>query len=143
MKLVLSIIILLLSLSCFLFDGKNKLSFKPASSNKSGTVSDLFQPPISRQLIASRGSEDSSYLSIEDYFASENYLFFDENETFVLNPLKKEDANSIRFFVVDKSKEKKELSFSKNTIKLDHNFLFPSEEKSNELQFYKINTSSG
>ncbi|MFT5667110.1 MAG: hypothetical protein ACI9DK_001298 [Vicingaceae bacterium] len=130
-------------LSCFLFDGKNKLSFKPKSSNTSGIVSDLFQPPISRQLIASRGIEDSSYLSLEDYFASESYLFFNQSESFLLNPSKLEDQNSIRFFVVDNSEEKRELSFTGGTIQFDHDFLFPNEEKSNALQFYKINTSNG
>ncbi len=130
-------------LSCFLFDGKNKLSLTPKTSSASGTVSDLFQPPISRQLIASRGSEDSTYLSIDGYFASNSYLFFNQSESFILNPSEKEDLNSIRFFIVDNSKQKRELSFSNNTIKVDHNFLFPNEEKSNELQFYKINTANG
>ena len=131
------------SLSCFLFDGKTKLSFKPSADNTSGTVSDLFQPPISRQLIASRGSEDSSYLSIEDYFCGTNYLFFNQSESFTLNPSSKEDLNSIRFFVVDDSKKKRELSFKNGTITLDNSFLFPNNEKRSELQFYKINTKSG
>jgi len=130
-------------LSCFLFDGKNKLSFKPKSSNPSATVPDLFQPPISRQFIASRGFEDSSYLSNEDYFGSESYLFFNQNEPFLLNPSKLENQNSVRFFIVDNSEEKRELSFSKGTIQLDHDFLFSKEDKSNALQFYKINTSVG
>jgi len=130
-------------LSCFLFDGKKKLSFKPSPSKTSGTVSDLFQPPISRQLIASRGSEDTSFLSIEDYFANDSYLFFNQSESFLLNPTSQENLNSVRFFVVDKSEVKRELNFSENTINLKHDFLFPNEEKSNELQFYKINTGSG
>ena len=45
--------------------------------------------------------------------------------------------------MVDESDDKRELSFSDNTIKLDHDLLFSNEEKSNELEFYKINTSSG
>ena len=129
--------------SCFLFDGKNKLSFSPSISSKSGSVAELFKTPISRQLITSRGNEDSSYLSVSDYFTANNYLFLNDKESFMLKSTSKIQSENLKYFIVDEKKAKRELVFKNKELQINKTTIFPENEKISLVEIYQVNMASG
>ncbi len=130
-------------LSCLLYDGSNKLYFRPIKNKKSGKVSDLFEEAYDRQQIASRGKNDSTYLKVGDYFGGKSYLFFNTEEDFKLKENEEDFIDNILYVAVDENEQKSKLEFEQYNMKVVPTDIFSEDEKQKDLIIYRVDGASG
>ena len=128
--------------ACLLFDGKQKMSFRQSGGASSGTVSDLFQTTQDRQLIASRGDNDSAFIDLEDYFIGDEYLLVGDEEKIQLNPGYYKNLKDCKFLFVDDQNKKTEMKLEGNTLSLERAALLEQFQHERKGAIYVVNVKT-
>ncbi len=129
--------------NCLLFNGVDRMVLKPENRLTKGSVEELFAFVPKRQMMSSRGNEDSSYLRLSDFFKNDRYLFLDSIEKIRLDEDYIKDLGNNRFIIVDGDNKKALVQFEKSMLNFETKNIFKSNEFEKSIKIYSVNAATG